>query len=99
MVGITDEVAALDAVTFQRWIHTRQYPHDCSQTTGLLTRAGRQLRSQKQYQGDYFYGLGLGSQMASLKYNLQFREHLKIYLYTFSCYTSGTVLCTLRSTL
>jgi hypothetical protein len=50
-------VAAADAITFQRWLHARQYPQDCSQTVGVHTRQ------------DYFYALGLGAQMVSLKFN------------------------------
>ena len=63
------DVEALDAVRFQRWIHHNQYPRDCGATVGLLTRAGTTANGDH-YPGDYFYGLGLGSQMASLKYNL-----------------------------
>jgi hypothetical protein len=62
-------VEKADAERFQQWIHRQQYPADCSQTAALLTRAGVQADGQH-YPGDYFYGLGLGSQMASLKYNL-----------------------------
>lgn len=46
-----------DAITFQRWIWERQHPSDCSQTVGAFTRQ------------DYFYVLGLGAQMVSLKFN------------------------------
>ena len=46
-----------DAVRFQAWIRRRQYPKQCSETTGAITRL------------DYFYVLGLGAQMVSLKFN------------------------------
>ena len=46
-----------DAVTFQRWLHAKQYPSDCSSTIGVRTRQ------------DYFFALGLGAQMVSLKFN------------------------------
>ena len=46
-----------DAATFQRWLHARQYPADCSATVGAQTRQ------------DYFYALGLGAQMVALKFN------------------------------
>ena len=59
---------AEDALRFQRWIRKIQYPHDCGSTIGVLTRAGQQANGDH-YAGNYFYGLGLGSQMASLKYN------------------------------
>ena len=51
------EIARADAATFQAWLHARQYPADCSATVGLYTRQ------------DYFYALGLGAQMVSLKFN------------------------------
>ena len=35
-----------------------------------MTRAGVQEDGQTHWPGDYFYGLGLGSQMVSLKFNL-----------------------------
>ena len=62
------EVEAQDAVRFQRFIFQSQFPQDCSTTTGVLTRAGLK-EGQERWPGDYFYGLGLGSQMASLKFN------------------------------
>ena len=52
------DVAASDAARFQSWIRERQYPSDCAATTGFFTRQ------------DYFYKLGLGAQMVSLKYGL-----------------------------
>jgi len=63
------EVEAQDAVRFQHYIFQNQFPQDCSTTTGVLTRAGLK-EGQERWPGDYFYGLGLGSQMASLKFNL-----------------------------
>lgn len=63
-------VEAADAVRFQAFIAARQYPKDCSQTVGVLTRAGVMADGVTHYPGDYFYGLGLGSQMAALKFNL-----------------------------
>ena len=62
------EVEAQDAVRFQRFIFQSQFPQDCSTMTGVLTRAGLK-EGQERWPGDYFYGLGLGSQMASLKFN------------------------------
>ena len=62
------EVEAQDAVRFQHYIFRNQFPQDCSTTTGVLTRAGLK-EGQDRWPGDYFYGLGLGSQMASLKFN------------------------------
>ena len=62
------EVEAQDAVRFQHYIFQSQFPQDCSTTTGVLTRAGLK-EGQERWPGDYFYGLGLGSQMASLKFN------------------------------
>ena len=64
------DVEAADAQRFQRFILRNQYPADCSVRDGVLTRAGLQPDGAKHWSGDYFYGLGLGSQMASLKYNL-----------------------------
>ena len=63
------EIEAADALLFQRWLTARQYPPDCRATVGVLTRAGLKPESNEQYPGDYFYGLGLGSQMASLRFN------------------------------
>ena len=63
------EVEAQDAVRFQHFIFQSQFPRDCSTTTGVLTRAGLK-EDQEHWPSDYFYGLGLGSQMASLKLNL-----------------------------
>lgn len=51
-------VEQADALTFQHWLHARQYPADCSATVGARTRL------------DYFHVLGLGAQMVSLKFNL-----------------------------
>mmetsp|Transcript_5027 Transcript_5027/g.10987 ORF Transcript_5027/g.10987 Transcript_5027/m.10987 type:complete len:492 (-) Transcript_5027:17-1492(-) len=51
-------VAAADAVRFRAWIDRQQFPHDCSRAVGVVTRE------------DYFFSLGLGSQMVSLKFNL-----------------------------
>ena len=42
-------VSRADAAQFQRWLHARQYPADCSQTVGARARQ------------DYFYALGLGA--------------------------------------
>ena len=50
-------VARSDAVRFQRFLHSRQYPSDCRSTVGARARQ------------DYFYALGLGAQMVSLKFN------------------------------
>ena len=65
----TAEIEALDAMRFQKFIRRTQFPHDCRAQPGVLTRAGVQSDG-KHFPGDYFYGLGLGSQMASLKFNL-----------------------------
>ena len=62
------EVDATDAALFQHWMFARQYPADCRATIGVLTRAGTKPSGER-YPGDYFFGLGLGSQMASLKFN------------------------------
>ena len=66
--GASAEVEAQDAIRFQRFIHRNQYPTDCSARDGVLTRAGVD-EDGKHWPGDYFYGLGLGSQMAALKFN------------------------------
>ena len=63
------DIEATDAALFQRWLTRRQYPAVCSATVGVLTRAGLKPGTTQHYPGDYFYGLGLGSQMASLKFN------------------------------
>lgn len=47
-----------DAALFQAWIRRRQYPAHCSTSTGAITRQ------------DYFFVLGLGAQMVSMKFNL-----------------------------
>ena len=52
-----DIVSRTDAASFQRWLHARQFPQDCSATVGLRRRQ------------DYFFALGLGAQMVSLKFN------------------------------
>ena len=62
-------VEAADAARFQAYLRQRQYPPDCSRTVGVLTAAGYQ-RDGTLYKGDYFNSLGLGSQMASLRFNL-----------------------------
>ena len=51
-------VSRADAARFQRFLHERQFPADCGATVGARTRR------------DYFYALGLGAQMVSLKFNL-----------------------------
>jgi len=58
-----------DARRFQAWVRAQQYPADCSSTVGVLTRTGSRPDGSE-YPGNYFYGLGLGSQMVSLKFNL-----------------------------
>ena len=57
-MAISAAASRADAVQFQRFLHARQYPADCSTTVGARTRQ------------DYFYALGLGAQMVSLKFNL-----------------------------
>lgn len=57
LLSTPDVVSRADAVKFQSWLHSRQYPQDCSATVGLRARQ------------DYFYSLGLGAQMVSLKFN------------------------------
>ena len=52
------QVSRADGLQFQSWLHARQYPADCRATVGMYTRQ------------DYFYSLGLGAQMVSLKYGL-----------------------------
>ena len=52
------QVSRADGIQFQSWLHARQYPADCRATVGMYTRQ------------DYFYSLGLGAQMVSLKYGL-----------------------------
>ena len=63
------DVERADGTRFQSWLREHQYPADCRAVPGVLTRAGRRLDGKSNWAGDYFYGLGLGSQMASLKYN------------------------------
>ena len=77
----TFETQRADAIRFQRFLWHRQHPSDCRAVVGLLTRAGVKPDGEK-YPGDYFYGLGLGSQMASLKYNF-FDALLKGRVYHF----------------
>ncbi len=50
-------VEGADALRFQHWLWERQHPADCSATVGARARQ------------DYFYALGLGAQMVSLKFN------------------------------
>ena len=52
------QISRADGIQFQAWLHARQYPADCSGSIGMYTRQ------------DYFYSLGLGAQMVSLKYGL-----------------------------
>ena len=103
---------AADAVLFQRWLHSRQYPSDCSKSVGVLTRTGLQPDG-REYPGNYFFGLGLGSQMVSLKFNFA-RALLKNQVYhfpsthyanplrcpsrSFDCYFEAPTHCTLPST-
>lgn len=47
-----------DEVVFAKWIHAKQFPRDCTATTGYVTRQ------------DYFFSLGLGAQMVALKFGL-----------------------------
>jgi hypothetical protein len=55
MAPVSIEMA--DAQRFQQWLLERQHPTDCSMTVGARARQ------------DYFYALGLGAQMVSLKFN------------------------------
>jgi len=57
-----------DSRRFQAYLHRHQYPVDCRDRPGVLTRAGMQPNGQM-FNHDYFYGLGLGSQIVSLKFN------------------------------
>jgi len=70
----TADESAADAASFQRFLHARQFPADCRETTGVLTWAGARPgaggRQGAPYPGNYFYLLGLGSQLVSLKFNL-----------------------------
>ena len=71
------DVAASDAARFQSWIRERQYPSDCAATTGFFTRQ------------DYFYKLGLGAQMVSLKFNLLHALlHKKVYHFPTTHYVN-----------
>lgn len=83
------DVEALDAIRFQRFISHNQYPRDCSTTEGEMTRAGVQEDGQTHWPGDYFYGLGLGSQMVSLKLNLAHALlHGRVYHFPSSHYVN-----------
>ena len=81
----TAEIEALDAMRFQKFIRRTQFPHDCRAQPGVLTRAGVQSDG-KHFPGDYFYGLGLGSQMASLP-----EKELKKMLKDMELPVTGTV--------
>ena len=71
------DIAASDAARFQSWIRERQYPSDCAATTGFFTRQ------------DYFYKLGLGAQMVSLKFNLLHALlHKKVYHFPTTHYVN-----------
>ena len=105
------DIEALDAVTFQRFIHRNQFPQDCSATEGQLTRAGVKTETgpwQEHWPGDYFYGLGLGSQMTSLKFNFvhallrgrvyhfptsHYVNPVRCARQTFDCYFEPTTNC------
>ena len=70
-----------DARRFQEFLHRHQYPVDCRDRVGALTRAGLQPNGEA-YRGDYFYSLGLGSQIVSLKFNFV-HALLKGHIYHF----------------
>ena len=100
---------AADAVLFQRWLHSRQYPSDCSKSVGVLTRTGLQPDGREY---PTFFGLGLGSQMVSLKFNLRALLKNQVYHFpsthyanplrcpsrSFDCYFEAPTHCTLPST-
>mmetsp|Transcript_24750 Transcript_24750/g.79952 ORF Transcript_24750/g.79952 Transcript_24750/m.79952 type:complete len:539 (+) Transcript_24750:65-1681(+) len=69
----TADQSAADAVVFQRFLHARQFPVDCRNTTGVLTwggsRPGADGRAGAPYPNNYFYVLGFGAQMISIKFN------------------------------
>jgi hypothetical protein len=105
------DIEALDAVRFQRFIRQNQFPRDCSATEGQLTRAGVKTETgpwQEHWPGDYFYGLGLGSQMTSLKFNFvhallrgrvyhfptsHYVNPVRCARQTFDCYFEPTTNC------
>ena len=104
-----------DGVQFQRWLWAQQHPRDCRAAPGVLTRAGlRPDGSARRFAGDYFNGLGLGSQMASLKYNLldallkgrvyhfptsHYVNPVRCPSQRFDCYFEPPTNCTLPPTL
>jgi len=74
-----------DGVRFQQWLWQRQNPVDCSATIGAVTRL------------DYFYALGLGAQMVSLKFNfVQALLHQQVYHFPTSHYVNP-LRCASRS--
>lgn len=60
-----------DAETFQAWLRWRQFPADCRGTAGRVVwaglRPGQGGKAGEEYPRQYFYALGLGSQMVALK--------------------------------
>ena len=100
-----------DALRFQAFIRARQYPADCASTVGVLTRTGLKPDGLP-YPGNYFFGLGVGSQLVSLKFNfvralLQGRVYhfptshyvnpLRCASRSFDCYFERPTNCTLPS--
>ena len=74
-----------DAERFQEWIWQQQYPADCRATVGSFTPQA------------YFFALGLGAQMVSLKFNLlNALLQKQVYHFPTSHYVNP-VRCTSRS--
>ena len=109
MAGAATAVEQADAVRFAAFLHERQYPADCRSTVGVLTRTGVRPDGRP-YPGNYFYGLGLGSQMVSLKFNFarallqgqvyhfptsHYVNPLRCPSQSFACYFEPPTNCTL----
>ena len=90
------DVEQADAVRFQAFLHARQYPADCRRTSAVVTRTGARPDGTT-YAGNYFYGLGLGSQLVSLKFNFM-RALLQGRVYHFpTSHYVNPVRCPSRS--
>ena len=78
-------VERMDAQRFQDFLWQRQYPADCGAVVGAMARQ------------DYFYALGLGAQMVSLKFNfVQALLQKQVYYFPTSHYVNP-LRCASRS--
>jgi hypothetical protein len=110
----TADQSSADAVAFQRFLHSRQFPADCRNTTGVLTwggsRPGADGRAGAPYPNNYFYVVGFGAQMVSLKFNFlsalltpgavyhfptsHYANPIRCPSRTFECYFAPITNCT-----